>query len=87
MFMPDKLKRSGRLVTTKPLSASNLRNIEQFKLLFSSSLYAWNDFPPITAERYIFPVNIPVAAVQFLNQFAFRYLAVSDQTVTAYIKA
>ena len=63
----------------------NLRYIEQFKLLFSSSLYAWNDFPPITAERYIFPVNIPVAAVQFLNQFAFRYLAVADQKVTAHV--
>ena len=65
----------------------NLRYIEQFKLLFSSSLYAWNDFPPITAERYIFLVNIPVTIVQFLNQSAFRYFAVSDQTVTAYIKA
>ena len=32
-------------------------------------------------------MQYPVAAVQFLNQFAFRYLAVSDQTVTAYIKA
>ena len=64
----------------------NLRYIEQFKLLFSSSLYAWNDFPPITAERYIFLVNIPVTIVQFLNQSAFGYLPVSNQTVTAHIK-
>ena len=64
----------------------NLRYIEQFKLLFSSPLYAWNDFPLITAERYIFPVNIPVATFQFLNQSAFGYLPVSNQTVTAHIK-
>ena len=64
----------------------NLRYIEQFKLLFSSPLYAWNDFPLITAERYIFPVNIPVATFQFLNQSAFGYLPVSNQTLTAHIK-
>ncbi|EIY23939.1 hypothetical protein HMPREF1062_05157 [Bacteroides cellulosilyticus CL02T12C19] len=65
----------------------NLGYIEQFKLLFPSSLYAWNDFSPITAERYIFPVNIPITTFQFLNQSAFGYLPVSNQTVTAHIKA
>ena len=78
------------IITINPLFKNlhnfNLRYIEQFKLLFSSPLYAWNDFPLITAERYIFPVNIPVATFQFLNQSAFGYLPVSNQTVTAHIK-
>ena len=37
-------------------------------------------------RQYIFPVNIPVATFQFLNQSAFGYLPVSNQTVTAHIK-
>lgn len=59
----------------------SLRNIEQFKLYLSSSLYTTDNLSFVSSERYIFLINIPVPLLQFPNQITFRDFAITEQTV------
>ena len=58
-----------------------LRNVQQCKLRLSPFEQHGVPFPLVVAESDIFPVNVPVARLQFSDQRAFGYLSASQQTV------
>ena len=49
----------------------HLRYIQEFKLLFSSALDARNHLAPVTPERNILVIDVPVAGFQSPYQTAF----------------
>lgn len=57
--------------------------MEKRKFCFSSSLYAWDDFPLIAPEGNVFLINVTVTLFQFLNQTAFRNPAIPLQPENA----
>ena len=64
-----------------PVLSVLLWDIQQRKLRLSPFEQHGVPFTLVVAESDIFPVNVPVARLQFSDQRAFGYLPVSQQTV------
>ena len=58
-----------------------LRNVQQRKLRLSPFEQHGVPFPLVVAESDIFPVNVPVARLQFSDQRAFGYLPAPQKPV------
>ena len=58
-----------------------LRNVQQCKLRLSPFEQHGVPFPLVVAESDIFPVNVPVARLQFSDQRAFGYLPAPQKPV------
>ena len=58
-----------------------LRNVQQRKLRLSPFEQHGVPFPLVVAESDIFPVNVPVARLQFSDQCAFGYLPAPQKPV------
>ena len=58
-----------------------LRNVQQRKLRLSPFEQHGVPFTLVVAESDIFPVNVPVARLQFSDQRAFRYLSAPQKPV------
>ena len=58
-----------------------LRNVQQRKLCLSPFEQHGVPFPFVVAESDIFPVNVPVARLQFSDQRAFGYLPAPQKPV------
>lgn len=50
---------------------------QKFEFFFPPPFQRRNDLTTIHTERYIFLINIPVALLQFANQFTFWSFAVA----------
>ena len=60
---------------------SSLWDIQQCKLRLSPFEQHGVPFPLVVAESDIFPVNVPVARLQFSDQRAFGYLSAPQKPV------
>ena len=82
---PLNKKREDRPTLCRKILPLSLILKKQHIFHLSSALDARNHLAPVTSERNILVIDIPVARFQSLYQTAFRYFPISEQPVRSHI--